>query len=1603
MNGRYTDRWSDPNEPSWVVEPTTEWHPQFPGQRYAGDIGMPHQPPPRGRATVSGRAEVPPLAPTRPDGTYLGRSWSDEPPEEQAPHGRSWVDDEPGETPAYGRLRGDERSADTSAYGRPDSADSRHYDHEPYRRPLPEPPRRDDRRSPESDRRTAWSDRRPADERGPAREAAWHRDQPTPERYDSRRPRQEPTERDRGYRGTPPVSPAPRPEPGWVPEPDDTPRRRGTPERPAAGYERHTDDGYGVRPTRDHDGRIADAADPWAPVDGRTRYRADGYPDRAADDLRRPEPRYRADEGVGAAPSPNGGRRRRPEADLPDQPRLDDDRRRPDTDPHRQQPREAAARAEAYPDRRPREQARPDGYRDNGYREDAPREDAYREPRPQPGQRSDGSLPWPAPGPVRQDRTSDRTREPGHRTDPHRADPHGSPDPHRTAEPHRSPDPHRTTDPRRTADPYRSAEPGIASRPAARPDRPAATPSRPDERPAATPARYDERQARPAATAPPASGRAMPVPPVSPERPVSPAPVSPAWDRPVSATPASPERPVSPAPDSPASRGWDRPVSAAPVSPAASGRDRPVSAVPVSPASDRPVSGPPAARLRLEYLPAPVDPPGADERSDAPPASGRRPLAEPPPASGAHPAPPPRYPGPDTGDHPADQRRGEEPGPDRRRVGDPLAGTPPTDRRPAAPDSSSPTERPHPADRPAAPQRPYSPERLAPTADARPSVAPPPTWQAPPPPATRPDPTPADPTRAVPAPEASPPPAAEVAPTLPPAPGTPRRYVPPPPSEEPVAAVHEPDDVPGTRGPEAWFSPAQPAESDQAEPATDQRSSDPVDDESTAGDPGVSATPDAQTSTPAADTHLDVADEHASGSTPDDAFDPVSAPPAHPVSGAPRLWADDLDDDPQPDFDTGTVDGDQPVSGAPVVAMPRQRTEADLEADQQPFAASPSEDTDPVEHAPTDELAPPDEPADAIDDPSASPADGSRVDEWRGDAALHVTAMDDTSPPVSAPPASVTPVSAPPAPPVSAPPAAPVSAPPAPTAAPVSAPPSPTAAPISAPPASTAAPVSAPPASAQPYSVAPVSAPPAPAQPYSGAPVSASPAPAAAPVSAPPAATPMTAPPASTPPPAAAPVSGPPASVVPTSGPPASAVPGPRIGSDGDNEPVSAPPDDAPPVVTRPSLADPGDPEQVLAAYRWRLDPVTLREELTEPDDLRAIRRRLTEKLGSAVDNRARARLLSLRAVASRILGDLDDALADGRLALTYAEATGELRRTALAQARLAHVLRWRGDFAEADQLFAQANSVELPDRLRAALHEHAGRSCYDQGRLMEACEHFEKALDLRGAGDSELLSRVRVALDAVTVRAEKDGFGAYPRSRDEVLDRDRPPLPDRDGPLWGYTSQDGDMVVPARYAEAQPFHDGLAWVRRPDTDRWSLINLLGTTVIPPSFRAAQPFSDGLAWVVGENGWTAIDATGEVQVAPNFAEVRPFRRGLAAVRREGWGAVDRTGRVIVPTRYHGFVTELADGQQIDGFTDEGLAVVDVAGRRGVVDRTGTVLVPPAHPMLVIHPVAFLIESDNGRWGALDRRGVPLIDPVHRDRAEVLEEIDRLLTDANPVL
>jgi hypothetical protein len=443
-----------------------------------------------------------------------------------------------------------------------------------------------------------------------------------------------------------------------------------------------------------------------------------------------------------------------------------------------------------------------------------------------------------------------------------------------------------------------------------------------------------------------------------------------------------------------------------------------------------------------------------------------------------------------------------------------------------------------------------------------------------------------------------------------------------------------------------------------------------------------------------------------------------------------------------------------------------------------------------------------------------------------------------------------------------------------------------------------------------------------------------------------------------------------------------------------------------------PSVPANPDPERLLTEYRWRFDPDTLREVLDERDAglFHAVRGGLTAKLNAVSDNAARARLLSLRAVVARVLGDLQKALSDGKLALAHAEATGELRRIAIAQARLAHVLQWTGEYAAADRLFALANSTELPDRLRATMHQHAGKCAYDQGRYIEACNHFERALDLRRDDDPELIASTEMALDAVFRRVAGNGWGPYPRTPEEILQVRRPPVPayDEYRERWGYAAEDGAFVIAPAFLDAQPFRDGVAWVQLPGAHTWALIDGDGSVLIEPSagYLGVSSFADGLAWVSrdGGGGWLAIDRTNRVVIPAGFEDVRPFRRGLAAVRHRGWwGAVDETGRTVVPFEYEGFVTALHDGRYIDGFSDEGLAVVVRDGRRGVVDRTGRVVVPPVHVALVIHPVAFLVVDGGQRWGALDRRGRLLVEPSYPSRLGVVDELDRLLADTRPIL
>jgi hypothetical protein len=71
------------------------------------------------------------------------------------------------------------------------------------------------------------------------------------------------------------------------------------------------------------------------------------------------------------------------------------------------------------------------------------------------------------------------------------------------------------------------------------------------------------------------------------------------------------------------------------------------------------------------------------------------------------------------------------------------------------------------------------------------------------------------------------------------------------------------------------------------------------------------------------------------------------------------------------------------------------------------------------------------------------------------------------------------------------------------------------------------------------------------------------------------------------------------------------------------------------------------DPEQALAVLRIEYDPITLYERPDNIYELYRIRDSLTAKIDAAADNPSRARLLGLRAVVSRMVGDVGPARSD--------------------------------------------------------------------------------------------------------------------------------------------------------------------------------------------------------------------------------------------------------------------------------------------------------------------------------------------------------------------
>ena len=99
----------------------------------------------------------------------------------------------------------------------------------------------------------------------------------------------------------------------------------------------------------------------------------------------------------------------------------------------------------------------------------------------------------------------------------------------------------------------------------------------------------------------------------------------------------------------------------------------------------------------------------------------------------------------------------------------------------------------------------------------------------------------------------------------------------------------------------------------------------------------------------------------------------------------------------------------------------------------------------------------------------------------------------------------------------------------------------------------------------------------------------------------------------------------------------------------------------------------------------------------------------------------------------------------------------------------------------------------------------------------------------------------------------------------------------------WGFVDARGAWVIPATFAWAETFSEGVAAVKVGE--RWGFVDRRGQSVVAPRYRDADGFSEGLAAVLDDDGWRYIDASGAVRVRGPFESARPFHCGAARVQR----------------------------------------------------------------------------------------------------------------------
>ena len=188
------------------------------------------------------------------------------------------------------------------------------------------------------------------------------------------------------------------------------------------------------------------------------------------------------------------------------------------------------------------------------------------------------------------------------------------------------------------------------------------------------------------------------------------------------------------------------------------------------------------------------------------------------------------------------------------------------------------------------------------------------------------------------------------------------------------------------------------------------------------------------------------------------------------------------------------------------------------------------------------------------------------------------------------------------------------------------------------------------------------------------------------------------------------------------------------------------------------------------------------------------------------------------------------------------------------------------------------------------------------------------------------LLRALAIALVSATcvLAGEVGGQAGIPRQHTRLFRI-------KENEQYGFINQSGKVVIKPQYRLVGRFSEGLAPLRIPaepgtpgkvidgkwrpaipgEPAKWGYIDTSGKMVIPAKFAWAYEFSNGLGRVgvfLAHKGkrfaslrYGFVNRSGKVAVEPKFQSARDFSEGLAAVSLDGrrWGFINTQGRYVV--------------------------------------------------------------------------------------------------------